>query len=140
MKKLTLLIMLALSILTSRMLAQDSTKVPNQKESMPKIALKELEDFHHQLHPLVHEAYPNKNYAAMRTAMPELLNAGKKVEKAKLPKEFSSHRNEFTKHSRTLVKQLQALVKKSKTLTEEQYGEKFMEMHETFEALANLLK
>jgi len=140
MKAILLSLLFLLVGTNLRAIAQESSEATHQKETAHRIALKELDDFHEMLHPLVHEAYPSKDYAAIRSAMPGLLKEGKKVAKAKLPKEFSGHKKEFTKHSRTLVAQLQALVKKNKTLTDEQYGEQFMEMHETFEAIADLLR
>lgn len=102
--------------------------------------VKELDEFHDLLHPLVHDAYPNNDFTAIKKAMPDLIEEATELKKATLPKEFSAKKSAFRKEAKKLLKQLQELKKKEKTFSDETYGKKFMEMHDTFEKMMEMMK
>ena len=115
----------------------DSTQRERGSES---VAVKELDEFHELLHPLVHDAYPNKDFAAIRKAIPGLKRSAKLVRAAVLPKELAPAKHNYKKESRKLLKQLTELDKRKNKLSDEELGMKFMEMHDTFEELMGIVR
>jgi hypothetical protein len=115
---------------------KDGMKVENKGHAF---ALKELDTFHDQLHPLVHDALPAKDFATVRAALDGLHAKSIAIQKAKLPKKLASHRKDFQKQSKMLVTQLSELAKNKETMDDGTLEKKFDEMHETFEQLVQLL-
>ena len=118
--------------------AQENKEVPETNSNGATISIKELDRFHKLLHPLIHEAYPNKDFASIRKAIPDLVKAAEAMAKATLPKEMVSKKTDYKKESRKLVKQLKAMKDKKDELSDEQLGKKFMEMHDTFEGIMEM--
>lgn|ERR1041385_4740919 len=124
----------------STVYSQEKKDDGQEHHGMKASAVKELDEFHELLHPLVHEAYPNKDFEAIRKALPKLVESGMLLKKAALPKELASKKKAFTAKAKKLVKQLTELNKKKDTLSDDILGEKFMEMHDTFEELMDLTR
>jgi uncharacterized membrane protein YheB (UPF0754 family) len=103
-----------------------------------KLTIKEVDDFHTLLHPLVHDAYPANDYATIRTALPELVKSAKAIRSATLPKDFTS-RKKFKQTSEKLFKELSGLNRKKDTMPDKEFGEQFMKMHDTFEKIMQIL-
>lgn len=108
-----------------------------EKAEEQHFAIKELDNFHHVLHPLVHDAMPNEDFDLVRSKLDMVLKNAKAIEKAPLPTGFASKRKEFMKLAKALVDQVSELKKLSDN---KEFTEKFDEMHETFEQLAGMLK
>jgi hypothetical protein len=102
--------------------------------------LKELDTFHEILHPLVHESYPKGDYATICSHLDTLLQSAMALEKAKLPKRLKGVRKEFVAQSKVLTGEVKELLTLSDKVDDTIFGEKFNDMHETFEHLAELLR
>lgn len=120
--------------------AQEKSSSSEHTKETKSIVAKKLDEFHELLHPLVHEAYPKKDFAAIRKGLPGLVTAGIAVKKASLPKEMATKKNDFNKTSKKLVRQLTDLNKNKTKLSDEKFGEMFMEMHDTFEELMGMME
>jgi hypothetical protein len=116
-----------------------------QAEDFPKgkmehhFAIKELDSFHDVLHPLVHDALPEKDYEAIRSQLDKLLEYATAIDEASLPEEYAPKNKEFKNLSKLLVSQINELQQLGEKSNEETFEAKFEEMHETFETLAHML-
>jgi hypothetical protein len=125
---------LALSIGTSH--AQEKPKAhPMEAKGS---TVKEVDSFHELLHPLVHEAYPNNDFASIRKALPGLITSAAALNKARLPKELSEKKEAYGRESKKLMKQLKQL--NGKKMPDEQFGKLFAEMHDTFENIMEIVR
>ena len=137
----TMLIILVSVVLNSVSLVAQEKAEDSKKATKPhEFVLKELDVFHVALHPLVHEALPNSDYSTIRAGLEDLLMKAKAIEKARLPKKFTSRRKEFQKQSKLLVTQLADMNEVKDKVDGDTLGKKFNDMHETFETLVELLK
>ena len=137
----TMLMALMSFIFCSTLLVAQEKAEDSRKEAKPhEFALKELDIFHEALHPLVHEALPNKDYTAIRAGLEDLLTKAKAIEKARLPRKFASRRKEFQKQSKLLVSQLADMNEVKDKVDGDTLGKKFNDMHETFETLVELVR
>ena len=134
--KLMQLLSVTIILASTCFYAQETMDAAKKSHGSDATSVKELDAFHELLHPLVHEAYPNKDYSTIRKAIPDLVTAAKKLKNASLPTELN--KKEFKKNSSKLLKELTALNKKKDKLTDEEFGKKFMEMHDTFESIMEL--
>jgi len=100
--------------------------------------VKEVDSFHELLHPLVHDAYPKKDFGSIRKALPDLISSARSLGKAKLPKELTAKREAYRKESKKLMKQLKDL--DAKKMPDEQFGKLFSEMHDTFENIMEIVR
>jgi hypothetical protein len=119
---------------------QEKKESGEQRQEMKPSTVKELDDFHTLLHPLVHDAYPNKDFASIKKALPGLIESATTLKNASLPKELSAKKNSFKKEAKKLLKQLTDLKKKQESLADETFGKKFMEMHDTFEKMMDMTR
>ena len=125
------------------MYAQDKTEKPKEQKGqheMEGTSVKELDAFHELLHPLVHDAYPKKDFETIKKGVPDLITSATVLTGVSLPKELSAKKSTFKKDAKKLVKQLKDLDKKGKALSDKEYGKKFMEMHDTFEKLMDMTR
>ena len=136
--KLLQLLSVAIILASTCSYAQETMDAAKKSHGSETMSVKELDAFHELLHPLVHEAYPNKDFSTIRKAIPDLIAAAKKLKIASLPEELK--KKEFKKNSSKLLKELTALNKKKEKLTNEEFGKKFMEMHDTFENIMELMQ
>ncbi len=119
--------------------AQEKPEPAKQQHEMPGVAVKEVDAFHELLHPLVHEAYPAKDFAAIKKGLPGLVDAAVSMKKASLPPKFAAKKNLYKKHSKKLHQQLTSMNKMKSKLTDDELGKRFMEMHDTFESIMGLM-
>ena len=140
MKQIRIVQIILLVLCCSVLYAQEEKATTEQKHEMEKTSVKELTTFHELLHPLVHEAYPAKDYGTIRKAIPDLIKSAAKIRTAKLPKEMKDKKKEFAGESKKLLKELKALDKKQNKLSDEQFAEQFMDMHDTFEKLMEITR
>ena len=103
--------------------------------------MKEINEFHELLHPLVHEAFPRNDMESIRKGLPGLIAAASAMKNASartFPQEARSKRQKYERETKRLVKQLTDMNKKKKSLADEEFGAKFMQMHDTFEGIMKL--
>ncbi len=125
-------------VIASGMLAE--AREQKEKKSEPDFPLKEMAVFHHILHPLVHDALPKGDFAAIRARLDTLLAEANAIHKAKLPKKFAGRKQEFDNGSKELVSQLTDMVAMKDIVDEATMEKLFNDMHESFESLAELLR
>ncbi len=133
--------LIALSILVGfgAVYAQDSTSATQEKKmEMKPAGVKELNAFHVLLHPLVHDAMPNKDYATVKDALPKLIESAQTLLKAQLPKTIGPKKKTFRTETKKLLTQLTQLNRKKAELSDEQFEKNFAAMHETFEELMQM--
>ncbi|HUN67028.1 MAG TPA: hypothetical protein VMW43_13125 [Bacteroidota bacterium] len=102
--------------------------------------VEEVDAFHRILHPLVHDAYPAHDFGAIRDRLPKLLEAAEVMRGARLPGELSGKQHAYRKLTGKLYNQLKSLEKRKNRLKDEKFGVLFMEMHDTFEKINDLVK
>lgn len=119
--------------------AQEKQEPAKQQHETQAVVVKELDAFHELLHPLVHEAYPAKDFAAIKKALPGLVDAAVSMKKASLPPKFAAKADIYKKHSKKLLQQLSTMNKMKAKLTDDELGKRFMEMHDTFESIMGLV-
>ena len=129
---LVLIVALAISY------SQEKTDAAGNQEQTSSV--KELDAFHELLHPLVHDAYPNKDFATIKKALPGLIKGANMMRIAGLPKEFGVKAGKYKKASQKLIKQLTDLNRKKSKYGDDAFGKKFMEMHDTFESIMDLVR
>jgi hypothetical protein len=98
-------------------------------------AVPAMDHFHEVLHPLVHDAMPEKQYDLVRGKLDELFSHAKAIRKAKLPAEMASVKKEFRRSAERLVDQIRKL---KKTSNDAKFEALFDEMHMTFEGMVGL--
>ena len=127
-------------VATSGVLSTAQDQKQEGKKSEPAFALKEMNVFHKILHPLVHDALPNNDFAAIRSKLDTLLAEAKALQQAKLPKKFAGRKDEFDKQSAELVSQLTDLVSMKDIVDDATLEKLFNDMHESFESLGEILR
>ena len=138
--KFILSVILTFTLLCSpNLLAQEKSDTSAKHEHEEMGTVKEVDAFHELLHPLVHESYPKNDFATIRKAIPKLLKSGKAIKSAKLPAELAGKKDAYAKYSKKLVNQLTDLNKKKDKLSDKDFRSKFMEMHDTFESIVDIV-
>jgi hypothetical protein len=102
--------------------------------------VKEYDHFHELLHPLEHDALPQKDFKRIRENAGELIKRGKAIVKLGVPKgtvekNFAEVRNELRKFDGAL-KQLNTAAKKG---SDAQVESSFSAVHDSFEMLMGML-
>ena len=127
-------------VATSGVLSTAQDQKQEGKKSEPAFALKEMNVFHKILHPLVHDALPNNDFAAIRSKLDTLLAEAKALQQAKLPKKFAGRKEEFKRQTEELVSQLTDLVSMKDIVDDATLEKLFNDMHESFESLGEILR
>lgn len=140
MRQLILVAILAAAFSTMQVYTQEKTETKEAGSDAHATKMVEVSKFHELLHPLVHDAYPDSNFSAIRKALPDLIAAAASIKNAKLPKELRSKKKEFRKISKSLLKQLETMNKRKAKLSDKELGDQFMEMHDTFEKMMELIE
>lgn len=120
--------------------AQEKVSTSEHSKKTKSIVVKELDEFHELLHPLVHEAMPNKDFAAVRKALLGLVDAANAMKKAKLPKGLTAKKDSYKKESGKLVREIIELNKMKDKFSDKKLENKFMEMHDTFENIMGMVR
>ena len=102
--------------------------------------IKQYEDFHRVLHPLVHEAIPKKDYATIRMRADELIDLGKAIVSLGVPAGTKSEVVEQFKAELTKFRgALASFGEAAKNGKDEQVKDTFGAVHDSFEMLASML-
>ncbi len=101
-------------------------------------SVKEYNEFHHILHPLQHEALPNKDFKTIRAQAVELTTRGDAIVKLGVPakvKDAAVFEKELKKFSDALAK----FKSDAAGAADAQLEESYLAVHDTFEMLAHML-
>ncbi len=103
-------------------------------------SVKQYETFHDVLHPLEHEALPQKDFPRIRARSRELVKRGYAIVKLGVPRGTSKEqRKEFTAGLKTFSRALVKFRANARTGTDEQLKVSYSAVHDTFETLASIL-
>ncbi len=101
---------------------------------------KEYEEFHDVLHPLEHEALPNKDYARIRSQSGELVKRGKAIVKTGVPGTFvGEKRAEFNAELRAFDAALNRLNTAARRSSNRKLAASYSAVHDSFEKLMGML-
>lgn len=106
-------------------------------EAQHAFPVKEYEAFHDVLHPLEHEALPQKDYARIRKHATELVRRGQAIVKLGVPK-TSKVPDEMKKELRKFRKALKKFSSAARTGNDDQLRITYTAVHDSFEQLAAL--
>lgn len=98
----------------------------------------EFRSFHDVLHPLMHEALPQKDYKTMRARAGELVKRGRAIVQAGAPHGVTDEAA-FRKGLKSFDAELTAFRKAARGKNDAQLEKTFNAVHDTFEMLADML-
>ena len=139
-KVIRIFIITIFTIICGTIFAQEKPSPGEQQHEMSSTTIKELDAFPELLHPLVYKAYPNKDFAAIKEALPRLVECAATVKNVNAPKNLIDRKKAYKTESRRLYKQLADLNKKKDKLSDEEFGKRFLEMHDTFEKVMEITR
>lgn len=97
--------------------------------------MKEMEEFHLVLYPLWHEAMPNKDYQAIKSAIPSLESKMDALMKAEIPEDFKDIETPIIEKREALGKAVEDLANVCRQNKDEEIIDKLTQMHESYRAL-----
>ena len=107
-----------------------------QHHSGPKV----YEEFHDVLHPLEHEALPNKDYRRIRSQSGELVKRGKAIVKTGVPPNMTGDkRSEFVVEMNTFNAALNQLKTAARRSSNSKLARSYSAVHDSFEKLMHML-
>ncbi|MEW5923412.1 MAG: hypothetical protein AB1746_05440 [Candidatus Zixiibacteriota bacterium] len=104
------------------------------------ISLPELEHFHEVLQPLWHEALPNKDYAAIKAAIPDLNERAQAIVNAQLPAKYDFLAESFNANRNALKEAVNQLGTACESDSAQLIEEKMTGMHDAYHALTECLE
>jgi hypothetical protein len=138
MKRFCLIMVLGFSLLSSPafLFSHDATNVAGQHG----FSVKQYEAFHDVLHPLEHEALPNKDFRRIRAKSAQLVNRGNAIVRLGVPRGTSrEQRPEFKAGLREFSKALVKFRADARRGTDDQLKFSYSAVHDSFEMLAGML-
>ena len=107
-----------------------------QHHSGPKV----YEEFHDVLHPLEHEALPNKDYRRIRSQSGELVKRGKAIVKTGVPATLTGDkRAEFVLEMNTFNASLNQFKIAARRSSNSKLAKSYSAVHDSFEKLMHML-
>ncbi|HKO59948.1 MAG TPA: hypothetical protein VJV03_02210, partial [Pyrinomonadaceae bacterium] len=101
---------------------------------------KAYEEFHDVLHPLEHEALPNKDYRRIRSQSGELVKRGKAIIKTGVPDALTGDkRSEFVLEMSTFNAALNQLKTVARRGSNSKLARSYSAVHDSFEKLMHML-
>jgi hypothetical protein len=97
--------------------------------------MKEMEQFHLVLYPLWHEAMPNKDYQAIKDAVPSLESKMDALMKAEIPEDFKDIEPQIIEKRETLGRAVEDLANVCRKNKDKEIIDKLTQMHESYRAL-----
>ena len=101
-------------------------------------SVREYNEFHDILHPLQHEALPNKDFKTIRAQSGELVTRGEAIVKLGVPAKVKNAA-EFEKELKKFSDALAKFKSDAASATDAQLEESYLAVHDTFETLAHML-
>ncbi len=145
MKRTCLLFIFALATLCSGTLLSNgwTTNAANSQEghgSKHGFSVKQYEDFHDVLHPLQHEALPNKDFKLIRAKSALLTRRGRAIVRLGSPRGTSKeNRAEFISELKKFSEALTKYRADARRGTDTQLEASYSAVHDSFEMLAAML-
>jgi hypothetical protein len=137
-KKVVFLSFLLVSFfVVSSVLAQTPASTP-QTQEMSKPRLQGLAEFHEVLQPIWHMAYAEKDYQAIRDAVPAFKEKMELIQKAELPGFYREKKDDFVKKREALAKAVLDLEEKSKGTDNEALLKATENLHTSYEQLVRV--
>jgi hypothetical protein len=102
--------------------------------------MKEMEQFHLVLYPLWHEAMPNKNYQAIKEAVPSLESKMDALMKAEIPKDFKDIETPIIEKREALGKAVEDLANVCRKNKDNEIIDKLTQMHDSYRALDSVFE
>ncbi|MDP3025841.1 MAG: hypothetical protein Q8O10_09970 [candidate division Zixibacteria bacterium] len=137
-KKVVFLSFLLVSFfVVSSILAQTSAGT-QQTAGMSKPRLEGLKEFHEVLQPVWHMAYAEKDYRAIRDAVPAFKEKMELIQKAELPGFYREKKDDFEKKREALAKAVLDLEEKSKGTDNEALLKATENLHTCYEQLVRV--
>jgi hypothetical protein len=140
-KKIVILSFLLVSLfIVSPVLAQTPVTTPetHQTQEMSKPRLEGLREFHEVLQPIWHMAYAEKDYQAIRDAVPDFKEKMELIQKAELPGFFREKKDDYEKKKETLANAVLDLEEKSKGTDNEALLKSTENLHTGYEQLVRV--
>jgi hypothetical protein len=102
--------------------------------------VKQYDDFHDVLHPLEHEALPQKDFARIRSNARELVKRGRAIVKLGVPRGTATNNTaEFRKELKKFNAALAKFSKDARNGTDGKLEAAFSSVHDSFEMLVGML-
>jgi hypothetical protein len=145
LKRIRLLVVLAFTVFSLMLLpsAGWSTNTANAQKghgSKHGFSVKQYEDFHDVLHPLQHDALPNKNFKEIRARSAQLIRLGRAIVRLGVPRGTSKqNRAEFGRELRKFSKALANYNAGARRGSDAQLEASYSAVHDSFEMLAAML-
>lgn len=133
---------LTVAFLLSPIASLEIRAAVNSQEHQGKhgFGFKQYDEFHDVLHPLQHEALPNKDFKTIRTKSALLIQRGRAVVKLGTPAKISAdNRAEFMTELRKFSQALTKFRNDAKRGSDSQLEVSYSAVHDSFEMLAALL-
>jgi len=138
-KKITILISILFTFfIFSSILAQTQTDLKKTTE-MSRPRLEGLIEFHDVVYSVWHSAYPDKDYQAIRDAVPAFKEKMEVVNKAELPGFFREKKEDFEKKREALSMAVLDLEEKAKGIDNEALLKATENLHTAYEQLVRVL-
>lgn len=137
-KKVVFLSFLLVSFFAvSSILAQTPAATPQtpQTQEMSKPRLEGLKEFHDVVYPVWHMAYAEKDYQAIKDAVPEFKEKMAVIEKAELPGFYRDKKDDYEKKREVLANAVLDLEEKSKGTDNEALLKATEDLHSAYEQL-----
>jgi len=103
------------------------------------VQIPEMDHFHDVLQPLWHEALPDEDYAAIKTAIPALKERADAIVNAQLPAKYGFLEEDFNAKRMALKTSIEELDKACTTDSTDLINDKMTEMHDAYHALTECL-
>ena len=111
-----------------------------EHQSKHGFGFKQYDEFHDVLHPLQHEALPNRDFKTIRTKSALLIQRGRAVVKLGTPTKISAeNRAEFVTELKKFSQALTKLRNDAKRGSDSQLEASYSAVHDSFEMLTALL-
>ncbi len=117
-----------------------SVVVPFVAAAQHGFSVKQYEEFHHVLHPLEHEAPPNKDFRRIRIKSGELVKHGRQIVKLGVPAgTVDDQKAEFKKELAKFNSALSKFRANARKGSNDQLKTSYSAVHDSFETLASML-
>ena len=137
MKRTRLLVVFVFAVFSLMTLPSAAQEGHGSKHGL---SVRQYEDFHDVLHPLQHEALPNKNFKEIRAKSALLTRRGRAIVQLGIPRGTTKeNRAEFAKELKKFSKALNKYNADARRGTDAQLEASYSAVHDSFEMLAAML-
>jgi len=137
-RKVAFLSFLLVSLFAASSVLAQTPATTSQIQEMSKPGLEGLREFHDVVYPVWHTAYAEKDYQAIRDAVPEFREKMEVIEKAELPGFYREKKADYEKKREALAKAVLDLEEKSKGTDNEALLKATENLHTAYEQLVRV--